>query len=296
MCVSYLIFLLHIRKYQLYAEISTFQTLPLTSLILASKDHSKADPTVKLYCSVKCRNHRWGDLDRRIETAFVHFLYDRIQAPSITSASKIKCKKHKYKPKIKDAENIVLCSTVERFVFGENESNLSVNPRQPKKSTSDCESEEYPLKDPGYDVESNSSLSDGTDRTLPALGSGVPLKSANSYEKLKVSSGNGSEHYLQEQRDKAKLGMIKAEQKEIVKRAARRGCVFGFALAANPADTLTSSNGDNIKMLAENKLKPNFDNDAIDVRRKCEAVSNGRVVEPSFAKGNWGIRWREDGS
>lgn len=28
-------------------------------------------------------------------------------------------------------------------------------------------------------------------------------------------------------------------------------------------------------------------------RRKCEAVMNGKVVEPSFAKGPFSIRWRE---
>lgn len=28
-------------------------------------------------------------------------------------------------------------------------------------------------------------------------------------------------------------------------------------------------------------------------RRKCEAVMNGKAVEPSFAKGSWSIRWRE---
>lgn len=28
-------------------------------------------------------------------------------------------------------------------------------------------------------------------------------------------------------------------------------------------------------------------------RRKCEAVMNGKAVEPSFAKGSWIIRWRE---
>jgi hypothetical protein len=30
-----------------------------------------------------------------------------------------------------------------------------------------------------------------------------------------------------------------------------------------------------------------------EARRKCEALMNGSVVEPSFAKGNWAIRWRE---
>jgi len=28
-------------------------------------------------------------------------------------------------------------------------------------------------------------------------------------------------------------------------------------------------------------------------RRKCEAIMNEKAVEASFAKGEWGIRWRE---
>lgn len=28
-------------------------------------------------------------------------------------------------------------------------------------------------------------------------------------------------------------------------------------------------------------------------RRKCEALMNGQVVEPSFANGNWATRWRD---
>jgi hypothetical protein len=31
----------------------------------------------------------------------------------------------------------------------------------------------------------------------------------------------------------------------------------------------------------------------VDEKRKCEAVMKGAVVEASFAKGEWGIRWRE---
>jgi hypothetical protein len=29
-------------------------------------------------------------------------------------------------------------------------------------------------------------------------------------------------------------------------------------------------------------------------RRKCEAVMSGQVVEPSFAKGDWSVRWRDE--
>jgi hypothetical protein len=56
-----------------------------------------------------------------------------------------------------------------------------------------------------------------------------------------------------------------AEEKELVKRAARRGCVFGFVVK---------------DALPEN-------------RKMCEAIMNGNVVEPSFAKGDWCLRWRE---
>jgi hypothetical protein len=60
-------------------------------------------------------------------------------------------------------------------------------------------------------------------------------------------------------------GQRVADEKELVKRAARRGCVFGFA-----------------------------DTEGLGERtRMCEAIMNGKVVEPSFAKGDWGIRWRE---
>ena len=57
-------------------------------------------------------------------------------------------------------------------------------------------------------------------------------------------------------------GMQKAKERELVRRAARRGAAFGF-------DT------------PEGK------------RRSVEAVQRGRVVESSFAKGEWGVRWRE---
>ena len=57
-------------------------------------------------------------------------------------------------------------------------------------------------------------------------------------------------------------GMQKAKEREMVRRAARRGVAFGFETE-------------------EGK------------RRRVETVQRGRVVESSFAKGEWGVRWRE---
>ena len=57
-------------------------------------------------------------------------------------------------------------------------------------------------------------------------------------------------------------GMQKAKEREMVRRAARRGVAFGFEIEGGR-------------------------------RRGVEAVQGARVVESSFAKGEWGVRWRE---
>ena len=57
-------------------------------------------------------------------------------------------------------------------------------------------------------------------------------------------------------------GMQKAKEREMVRRAARRGVAFGFEVERGR-------------------------------KRGVEAVQGARVVESSFAKGEWGVRWRE---
>ncbi|KAI4927864.1 hypothetical protein J4E85_006377 [Alternaria conjuncta] len=70
-----------------------------------------------------------------------------------------------------------------------------------------------------------------------------------------------------EETDEMKLkrreGQRKADEREMVRKAARRGCAFGFAVEGESE------------------------------KKKCEAVMKGVVVESSFAKGEWGVRWRE---
>ena len=57
-------------------------------------------------------------------------------------------------------------------------------------------------------------------------------------------------------------GMQKAKEREMVRRAARRGVAFGFEMEEGGR-----------------------------TRKSVEAVQGGRVVESSFAKGEWGVRW-----
>lgn len=90
-------------------------------------------------------------------------------------------------------------------------------------------------------------------------------------EKAEVNGSIGGEKGLAEKIEETpemlarrREGQRRAEEAEMVKAAARRGVVFGFQV---------SESGE---------------------KRKCEAVMLGKVVEPSFAKGDWSVRWRED--
>ncbi|KAK3388692.1 glycoside hydrolase [Sordaria brevicollis] len=83
-------------------------------------------------------------------------------------------------------------------------------------------------------------------------------------EKGRAERKAETEEMKEEIRQKRLEGDKKAHQKEMVKSVARKGVVFGFEA------------GDGGK------------------RKYCECViPGGKVVEPHFAKGNWGIRWRE---
>lgn len=74
-----------------------------------------------------------------------------------------------------------------------------------------------------------------------------------------------SEEGEEERLTTQQLGRRRAEEREKVRQAARRGVVFGFGVGGG------------------------------EERRRVEAVQGGRVVEASFAKGEWGVRWREGG-
>jgi hypothetical protein len=95
-----------------------------------------------------------------------------------------------------------------------------------------------------------------------------------SQEVSEVNGGVGGEKGLKEKivenedmLQKRREGQKKADQRELVRCAARRGVAFGFV----------------IKDRGEKSEE----------KRLCEAVMQGKVVESSFAKGEWGIRWRE---
>ena len=88
--------------------------------------------------------------------------------------------------------------------------------------------------------------------------------------------------------DARKQGMRKARQREMVRQAARRGVAFGFLVEGGGAEDGGSGDGIGGDGLGEGKEEGERRR-----RRRVEAVQGGRVVESSFAKGEWGVRWRE---
>ena len=70
------------------------------------------------------------------------------------------------------------------------------------------------------------------------------------------------------------LGLRRAREREMVRQAARRGVAFGFDV-------------DDEVVATEGKRE------RVEMRRRVECVQGGKVVESSFAKGEWGVRWIE---
>lgn len=79
------------------------------------------------------------------------------------------------------------------------------------------------------------------------------------------------QHETEEAKQRRLEGQRRADEREMVRKAARRGCAFGFVVEGEEG-VRGGEKGE---------------------KRKCEAVMKGVVVEASFAKGEWGVRWRE---
>ncbi len=96
----------------------------------------------------------------------------------------------------------------------------------------------------------------------------------------------GNEHRAKETTPQT-AGLQRAHRREKVRQAARRGCAFGFLVDGDAGiggdevgETEEGGDGEGGKGGLEGRR-----------RRKAEAVQNGRVVEASFAKGEFGVRW-----
>ncbi|KAK6074078.1 hypothetical protein SCUP234_08405 [Seiridium cupressi] len=252
------------------------------------------------YCSARCRNQKPGKLDREIESAFVKLLEGEesvMTSDGNAKPGKIASKKDKAGKKIKGDQRILVpCSAVEHLVFGKRgdgtdaEDGHSTRSGTPEPET---EHEEHSSAVPGNKTQTGqddptpqevmAALADGDKNQVDgdvlarmSIRSGTRIRPPQHVSEVNGSVGGekGRAERIEENEEmleKRRQGQKRAKEKEMVKCAARRGVVFGFNAGA--------ATGEKKDRASEQGL--------------CEAVMNGKVVEPSFAKGDWSVRWRE---
>lgn len=197
----------------------------------ATRKSHTTQPTPQKYCSDRCRREKprpAPSTEKDIEQTFTRLLGGGGE------------------------RRIVKCEDVERAVFTKS--------RTDDDGASGDDVEILDAGGQGEDGRSNSG-EEAEDNDDDDGDGGVRLPSdmdpAVTSTSTKPKSEDGSHH-----KTLREWGMQKAKEREMVRRAARRGVAFGFEMEGGK-------------------------------RRWVEAVQRGRVVESSFAKGEWGVRWRE---
>ena len=279
---------------------------------------SKAKTSVK-YCSDRCRHHKPGSLERQIEDTFVALLDGAtpllpaqaldasLPEPDIEKVAELR-KTSQPKRAKGDPRFVVPCGIVEAFVFGLRNDPDKVHGRKknraPRGIIDKGEWKSVDMEDntPMLDPESEESL----DESYPGditLKDSIPFgagKVRPPQSKSDVNGSIGGEKGWAERveetaaaEEKRQEGQKWAERREMVRSAARRGVVFGFVVQGDV------DRGGEMKAMHKKGKKKKLEEDEgkaadqTERRRKCEAIMNDAVVEPSFAKGEWGVRWRE---
>ncbi|KAM7193031.1 hypothetical protein V8F20_008547 [Naviculisporaceae sp. PSN 640] len=265
-----------------------------------SSQIQQPQPSEVKYCSSRCRTNKPGKaIDRQIEEAFVKFLsgleeHHDDKGPNETKKT----------TKKGDNRILVPCDVIEEYVFGEErklraggdeENNPKIFGRKKNRASRviqpQHEDESYAFNGHGTDIDGEFFDEHEHEHTSPSLDPEIQARlSIRSGTRIrppqKISQVNGSvggekgraERIIEtdEMKEKRIEGQRRSHEREMVRSAARRGVVFGF-------------------LVHQDDQQIDGEKGAVKgVRKKCEAVMQGKVVEPSFAKGNWGVRWREE--
>lgn len=303
----------------------------------AAAAEDKGAATAVKYCSSRCRSHKPGRLDRKIEGVFAGLL-DGIGGGEGDGQGAVggvgggggggggpkgkgKGKGgNKTKKKVKgDARLLVSCDEVERYMFHRDGSDAATGSGSGTEDGHADEDEDAaaaagsgspPVLEPprlpqqhlihALHDDGTGTLEDPTGQTTTtsnnnnnntnhahtpidydvlarlSVRSGTRIRPPQSVSEVNGSVGGEKGRAERadetgEMLEKRREGLRRARQREMVRCAARRGVVFGFGGAGGGGG-------------AEGEAGS---------RRKCEAVMSGKVVEPSFAKGDWSVRWRE---
>lgn len=252
----------------------------------ARRSDSKDDAPVA-YCSRKCRSRKPGALDRRIEEAFVALLsgdeWTAQQKDGVEEEGRrrrTQASRSQSESRLGSSRVLVSCAEVEALIFGNPQSLTDESDQQHDRTSStdpgmnerrlvDTESRNTSTKLADQDEVATSIDGRDADDPIPRplRTSERPAKDVSHLDERK--NGEKKTAKTQTQVVNQQAGLQNAHRREMVRCAARRGVAFGFM----------------VKSPAEGELRSR--------KRKCEAIVQGKVVEPSFAKGDWSVRWRE---
>jgi hypothetical protein len=254
------------------------------------------------YCSERCRHSKPGSVDRKIEDTFVALLEGKEPnaADSDGDAARLASIP---RPKVTkgDGRILVECGTVEELVFGSRHDPEKVYGRRKNRATrslaiNDGEWKSVDMEDTDGSLEDQAEESGEQQVEVPRSTVGPMIRPAQVDSDVNGSIGGEkgwAEHKEEtaEELEKRKAGQRRAEEREMVRRAGRRACAFGLKVegTAEPTREVISKGKGKRDKLQEVTSQSG----SSEWRRKCEAVMNGAVVEASFAKGDWAIRWRE---
>lgn len=231
-------------------------------------------------------------MDRKIEKAIASLLNSEEGSGLEKTAAKTRTVKG-------DHRIIVTCDEIEEIIFGSRFDPEKVYGRRKnrkRRAIADPNAEwksvdmEGSTGDEGPAADDQSATE--SDEDLDEVG-GVRIRppQAESDVNFSVGGDRGRAEKIEESvedLEKRRQGAKRAEEREMVRRAARRSIVFGLEVPKREPSNHKQSKGK-----ARNKGQQDQNDESTTEIRKAEAIMNGIVVEPSFAKGNWSVRWRE---
>lgn len=265
---------------------------------MKSKKASSKQTDVMKYCSDRCRSRKPGPIDRQIERKIVALLNDEPDSGLEKTAAKSRIVKG-------DKRIVVTCDEIEELIFGsrfdpekiygrrKNRKSRAIGDPNAEWKSVDMQSED----DGSSDKDSQQSLDeslDSPDGQVGSVSSAVRLRLPQ--HRSEVNFSIGGERSRAEKIDetpddfeKRRQGAKRAEEREMVRRAMRRGIVFGFKVQKqHETESKPSASRFRGKAVRHTEVEDQSDTEL----RKAEAIMNGMVIEPSFAKGNWSIRYR----
>lgn len=286
--------------------------------MLTHKDSKKAlakpKPTSSAvkYCSDRCRARKPGSLDRAIERKIASLLDSEPDSGVEKTAAATKAVKG-------DRRVMVTMSEIEELMFGSRFDPTKVYGRRKNRASralgsKDDEWKSVDMMDREDTEEGTTDDEDSVTGSADEVG-GVPVHDGSAKIRKgplvrppqiesEINGSIGGEKSMAERKDetaealsKRQQGDKRADEREMVRRAARRAVVFGLIIEGAPPSAIEApevpSKGKKKRISREDEEVVEAATPAEAPRRKCEAIMQGQVVEPSFAKGDWSIRWRE---